>query len=85
MMERPGLDLFSMMCAQNSVIGSLWFTTSEAQDMAELAGAGLLDLSVFEHHVFPLEDINEELDNLPERHGGFSNFIATPDPSASQD
>jgi alcohol dehydrogenase len=82
MMEKPGLDLFSMMCAQNSVIGSLWFSTGEAQEMAELAGAGVLDLSVFEHQVFPLENINEELDNLPERHGGFSNFIAAPDPSA---
>jgi hypothetical protein len=32
MIERPGLDLFAMMCAQISVIGSLWFSTGEAQD-----------------------------------------------------
>lgn len=78
MMERPGLDLFSMMCSQNSVIGSLWFSTGEAQDMAELAGSGVLDLSVLEHHTFPLEQINEALDDLPSRHGGFSNYICQP-------
>ncbi|MBB3053138.1 alcohol dehydrogenase [Prauserella isguenensis] len=79
MMERPQLDLFAMMCAQQSVLGSLWFSTGEAQEMAELAGTGALDLSVFEHHVFPLEQINDALDEgLPARHGGFTNFIAAP-------
>ena len=52
MMERPALDLFAMMCAQRSVLGSLWFTTAEAQDMADMAGSGALDLSVLEHHTF---------------------------------
>jgi len=80
MMEHPELDLFHLMCNQQSVIGSLWFTNNEAQEMSELAGSGALDLSVLEHHVFPLEKINEALDDgLPARHGGFSNFIITPD------
>lgn len=35
MMERLGLDLFSMMCSQRSVLDSLWFSTGEAQDMAD--------------------------------------------------
>jgi alcohol dehydrogenase len=78
MMERPALDLFSMMCSQISVIGSLWFSTGEAQDMADMAGAGALDLTVLEHHVFPLAEVNEALDNIPERHGGFTNFIVAP-------
>lgn len=80
MMEHPGLDLFAMMCRQQSVLGSLWFTTGEAQEMADLAGCGALDLSVLEHHVFPLEKINEALDEgLPARHGGFTNFISAPE------
>lgn len=84
MMERPALDMFSMMCSQNSVIGSLWFSTGEAQAMADLAGSGALDLSVFEHHEFALEKINEALDEgLPARHGGFTNFIAVPDSARS--
>ncbi len=78
MMERPALDLFSMMCSQNSVIGSLWFSTGEAQDMADLAGAGVLDLSPLEHHTFRLADINQALADLPSRHGGFSNYICHP-------
>lgn len=80
MMEHPELDLFHMMCSQNSVIGSLWFTNGEAQEMSDLAGSGALDLSVLEHHVFPLEKINQALDEgIPNRHGGFTNFIITPD------
>ena len=82
MMEHPELDLFHLMCNQQSVLGSLWFTNGEAQEMSDLAGSGALDLSVLEHHVFPLEKINEALDDgLPARHGGFSNFIITPDTS----
>lgn len=82
MMERPEVNLFAMMCSQQSIIGSLWFTTGQAQEMSDLAGCGALDLSVLEHHTFPLEKINEMLDEgLPARHGGFTNFIATPDPS----
>jgi len=82
MMEHPELDLFHMMCSQNSVIGSLWFTNGEAQEMSDLAGSGALDLSVLENHVFPLEKINEALDDgIPNRHGGFTNFIISPDPA----
>lgn len=84
MMEKPGLDLFAMMCAQQSVVGSLWFTTGEGQEMSDLAGSGALDLSVLEHHVFPLDKINEALnDGLPARHGGFTNFIVTPETPAT--
>lgn len=80
MMEHPELDLFHMMCSQNSVIGSLWFTNGEAQEMSDLAGSGALDLTVLENHVFPLEKINQALDEgIPNRHGGFTNFIITPD------
>lgn len=78
MMERPALDMFSLMCQQISVLGSLWFSTAEAQEMADLAGAGVLDLSVLEHHTFPLEKINEALADLPARHGGFTNFVSVP-------
>ena len=78
MMERPGLDLFAMMCSQRSVLGSLWFSTREAQDMADMAGSGALDLSVLEHHTFPLAQVNEALDSIPQRHGGFTNFLCVP-------
>ena len=78
MMERPGLDLFAMMCSQRSVLGSLWFSTREGQDMADMAGSGALDLSVLEHQTFPLAQVNEALDSIPQRHGGFTNFLCMP-------
>ena len=78
MMERPQLDMISVMCNQLTILGSLWFSTAEAQDMADLVGTGQLDLSILEHHTFPLEKINEALDDLPARHGGFTNFISIP-------
>jgi threonine dehydrogenase-like Zn-dependent dehydrogenase len=78
MMERPGLDLFAMMCSQRSVLGSLWFSAREGQDMADMAGSGALDLSVLEHHTFPLAQVNEALDSIPARHGGFTNFLCVP-------
>lgn len=78
MMERPEVNMFWMMCSQISLIGSLWFSTGEAQDMADMAGAGVLDLSVLEHKTFPLSGINEALDSIPERHGGFTNLLCLP-------
>ncbi|KXX55878.1 alcohol dehydrogenase catalytic domain-containing protein [Rhodococcus sp. LB1] len=78
MMERPALDMIMVMTSQLTILGSLWFSTAEAQDMADLAGTGQLDLSVLEHQAFPLEKINEALDNLTCRHGGFSNFVSIP-------
>jgi hypothetical protein len=56
----------------------LWFSTREAQDMADMAGSGALDLSVLEHHTFPLTQVNEALDTIPKRHGGFTNFLCVP-------
>ena len=79
MMERPGLDLFAMMCAQRSVLGSLWFSTREGQDMANLAGSGALDLSVLEHHTFSLAQVNEALDTSPSGTVGSPTSSACPD------
>ena len=41
--------------------------------MADLAGIGRLDLSVFEHQRIALADINTPFANSAERHGGFTN------------
>jgi hypothetical protein len=67
-----------MMCSQISLIGSLWFSTGEAQEMADMSGAGALDLSVLEYHTFLLAQVNEAHDDLPARHGGFSNYPLPP-------
>lgn len=65
-----------------TMIGSLWFTTAHGQEMAELAATGSVNLDVFEHEVFALEDINSVLAGMGSRHGGFSNYVISPDPEA---
>lgn len=64
-----------LMTQQKSLIGSLWFTTKEGEDMAAMAKAKTLDLSVFEHESFPLDRINEALDAIDGRTGGFTNIV----------
>lgn len=71
------LDPFRLMCLQKSFVGSLWFTAAQGEDMVALADAGLLDLSVFQHERFTLEEINEALDATDQRTGGFTNVVIT--------
>lgn len=73
--ETLPLEPGKMMVQQKSFIGSLWFTTGEGEDMAAMAGAGALNLGVFDHEVFPLERINDALDAIDSRSGGFTNIV----------
>jgi alcohol dehydrogenase len=63
------------MCVQVSLIGSLWFSVAEGQELASMATAGTLDLSVFEHHRFKLEQVNDALEVAEKRTGGFVNVV----------
>lgn len=72
------LPLPKLMTSQISVMGSLWFTVAEGQDLAAMVAAGTLDMSVFEHEVFPLEQVNDALASLGNRHGGFTNVVVRP-------
>ncbi|MES2261716.1 MAG: alcohol dehydrogenase catalytic domain-containing protein [Pseudomonadota bacterium] len=72
------IEPFPLMCQQKSLIGSLWFTPAEGQEMAAMADAGLLDLSVLEHMPFSLEHVNEALAAVEQRAGGFTNVIIQP-------
>jgi threonine dehydrogenase-like Zn-dependent dehydrogenase len=69
------LEPFPLMCLQKSYIGSLWFTAAEGEDMAAMAASGSLDLSVFEHERFGLDQVNEALDAIDQRTGGFTNVV----------
>jgi threonine dehydrogenase-like Zn-dependent dehydrogenase len=72
------IDLHTMMDLQQSLTGSCWFTSGEGQDMADMAAAGVLDLSVFRHVTFPLSKINEAISGIANREGGFSNYVVHP-------
>lgn len=75
MSEPLPINTFRLMCFQISVIGSLWFSTAEGQDMAEMCAAGTLDLSVLEDESYPLSRINEALEKIEHRSGGFTNIV----------
>lgn len=75
--EAVALDPFKMMCLQKSYVGSLWFTSKDGEDMAAMADAGILDLSVFRHERYALDDINDALHATEQRQGGFTNVVVT--------
>lgn len=61
-----------------SLIGSVWFTAAQGQEMADLAASNLVRLDVFEHEMFKLEQVNEALALIKTRNGGFSNYVICP-------
>jgi alcohol dehydrogenase len=58
--------------------GSNWFSVAEGQEMGLLADAGLVDFEIFEHRMFPLEDVNDALAASGENPGGFVNIVVKP-------
>ena len=72
------VDVHWLMDEQIQLIGSNWFSAVQGQQMAEMARAGTLDLSVFEHHRFPLAEVNDAIAALKTRSGGFANFVVMP-------
>ena len=77
-LETLPLNAFWMMTNRIGLQGSVWFTTGEGEDMAAMAGAGTLNLSVLEHRVSPLSKVNEVLAGMDARDGGFTNFVIDP-------
>jgi alcohol dehydrogenase len=59
--------------------GSNWFTTGEGQLMAEMARVGVLDLSHLRSQAYPLARVNDALNAIKQRLGGFVNIVVNPD------
>lgn len=72
------LNVHRMMGMNIQLIGSCWFSTGEGQELAEMARAGTLNLSVFEHRRIPLKEVNEGLCSLQDASRGFNNFVVIP-------
>jgi alcohol dehydrogenase len=77
-MEALPINAFWLMTNRISLQGSVWFTPGEGEEMAAMAAAGTLDLSALQHKISPLSQINEVIDGMDERDGGFTNFIIDP-------
>lgn len=74
------MNVHKMMDWNQGFQGSVWFSTAEGQDMAEMIRAGTLDMNLFRQEAYPLDRINEVLAGIENRHGGFSNFTVVPNP-----
>jgi len=72
------LNVHRMMGMNIQLIGSCWFATGEGQELAEMARAGTLDLSVLEHRRIALKNVNEGLTSLQDANRGFNNFVVIP-------
>ncbi len=77
-MEMLPMNAFWLMTNRIQLQGSVWFTPAEGEHLAAMASAGTLDLSVLEHRVAPLSQINEAIAGMNERSGGFTNFVIDP-------
>jgi alcohol dehydrogenase len=62
------------MCQQLQYIGSLWFTTTEGDEMARMVASGILDLSLLEERAYSLGELNQALDDIQSQANGFTNF-----------
>ena len=72
------VDVKWLMDEQVRLIGSNWPSTRQTQVIADMVGAGALDMSYLEHRRFPLSQVNEAIASLSDRHGGFSNYVVVP-------
>lgn len=71
----PDADYVWLLITGIALTGSVWFTTAEGQEMADLAGAGVLDLTAWRTRAFALTDINEALGVAADRQGGFTSVV----------
>lgn len=72
------IDMKWLMDNSMTITGSAWFTATEGYDMVEMLRTGAIDLSILEHEVAKLDDINQAISGLASRHGGFSNYVIVP-------
>lgn len=68
-----------------ALVGSVWFTNAEIDELIALVGAGVVDLSWLENQTFPLDKVNEALDAASDRPGGFVNVVVIPDGAPKKD
>ncbi|SJM29355.1 alcohol dehydrogenase catalytic domain-containing protein [Mesorhizobium delmotii] len=72
------IDVKWLMDEQMEFIGSVWFTTAEGYEIAEMVRSGTIDLSILEYEVSPLERINEAISGISSGRGGFTSYLIEP-------
>ncbi|CAG4913733.1 alcohol dehydrogenase catalytic domain-containing protein [Paraburkholderia gardini] len=72
------IDMKWLMDNSMKLIGSAWFTSTEGYDIVEMLRSQTIDLSILQHEVAKLDDINRAISGIGARHGGFSNYVIVP-------
>lgn len=72
------IDMKWLMDNSMKIIGSAWFTSTEGYDIVEMLRTKTIDLSILEHEIASLSDINHAISGIGARHGGFSNYVIVP-------
>jgi len=78
MTDEVPISLMWAMSNNIRILSSSWFTTAEAQEMADMVQQGRLDLTFFETEAFPLTKVNEAIAAPDPKRGGFANYVVTP-------
>jgi len=71
------VDVKWWMDEQMELIGSVWFTAAEGMEIAAMVESKVVDLSVMEPMVWPLESINEAISGVASGDGGFTYYAVT--------
>jgi D-arabinose 1-dehydrogenase-like Zn-dependent alcohol dehydrogenase len=71
------VDVKWWMDEQMELIGSVWFTAAEGMEIAAMVESGVIDLSIMEPMVWPLERINEAISGVTKENGGFTYYAVT--------
>lgn len=69
------VDVKWWMDEQMELLGSVWFTSAEAMELAAMLGSGTVDISVLQPKSWPLEEINEAISGVASGDGGFTSYL----------
>jgi alcohol dehydrogenase len=72
------IDVHHLMDQQITLVGSLWFTPAEGDEMISAIESQQVDLSVLNNIKFSLDEVNDAINGVGSRNGGFSNFVVNP-------
>jgi alcohol dehydrogenase len=61
-----------------AVLGTMWFTTAEIDELIALIHAGVIDFGFLDHKTFPLAKVNEAFELVGNRPGGAVNVVVQP-------
>lgn len=69
---------FEAMMHEVAIVGSMWFTSAQMDDLVQLISAGVIDMSFLEHKRFSLDNVNESLKFVGDRPSGSVNVVVKP-------